>query len=187
MDLEVFISILVGIGLAAASGFRVFVPLLITCLAARADLLPLNATFDWLDSDAALVALGAATGLEAAAYLIPGLGHLLDVIATPAAVMAGALVTASVTSDLPPFMVWSLAAIGGGTAGIVQVGSVVARGASTLTTGGLASPLVGIGELAGSIVVSLISILVPLGVALILLGLLVVVIRGRRRRRRYAY
>jgi Domain of unknown function (DUF4126) len=185
MDLEIGVSILIGIGLAAATGFRVFVPLLVTCLAARADILPLNETFGWLDSDAALVALGAATGLEAAAYLIPGLGHLLDVVATPAAVMAGAVVTASVTGDLPPFMVWSLAAIGGGTAGVVQVGSVVARGASTLTTGGLANPLVGLGELAGSVVVSLVSILVPLGAAVVLAALLVIVVR-RRRRRRYA-
>lgn len=183
MDPAILVSVLIGIGLAAATGFRVFVPLLIMSLADRANLLTLDSSFEWIGSDPALVALAAATVVEAAVYLVPWLDHLLDVVATPAAVVAGAVAAAAVVTDMPPYMVWSLAAIGGGTAGLVQTGSVVARGASTLTTGGLANPLVAIGELAGSIVVSAAAILAPVIAALIVVMVFVVVFRRRSRRR----
>jgi hypothetical protein len=180
MSLEVLLSLLIGVGLAAASGFRVFGPLLLVSAAARAGFLDLNDTFAWMASNAALVALAAATVAEAAGYLIPGLDHAIDVIATPAAVTAGAVLAASVVVDLPPFVVWSLAIIGAGTAGAVQASSVVARGASTLTTAGLANPLVGLTELVGSILVSLISILAPFAVAVVLIVLLIAILRFRR-------
>lgn len=182
MSLEVVLSVLVGIGLAAASGFRVFVPLLIASAAARVGFLDLNETFSWLASTPALIALAAATLAEAAVYLIPGADHLMDLVATPAAVAAGGVLAASVVVDLPPYLVWPLAVIGAGTAGAVQASSIVARGASMATTAGLANPFVALTELAGSVVVSIVSILAPFAVAVILIVLVWLIFRKRRRK-----
>ena len=173
--METALSILVGLGLSAACGFRVFVPLLAVNIAARSGHLSLATGFDWMGSDAALVAFGVATALEIAGYYLPWVDHLLDTVATPAAVVAGTLVTASMVTDLSPFLRWSLAVIaGGGIAGAVQVTTVLTRAASTASTGGLANPLVATAELGGSVVTSLMALIVPVATVVLLVGFAVV-------------
>jgi hypothetical protein len=164
--MEPVLSFLIGIGLSAACGFRVFVPLLVINIAAHTGHLKLASGFAWMGSDAALVAFAVATLLEVAAYYIPWLDNL---IASPAAVVAGTLVTASLVADMSPFLKWTLAVIaGGGVAGLVQGSTVMARGASSAGTGGLANPLLATAELGGSLVTSFLSLVVPvLVVALI--------------------
>ncbi len=187
--METLLSIALGIGLAAAAGLRVFVPLLGAGIAAHFGSLPLSSGFSWIGSTPALRAFGTATALEIGAYYVPWLDHLLDVIATPAAVIAGVVASAAVMTDLPPLVTWTVALIGGGgAAGIMQMLSVGARLKSTVTTGGLANPIVATGEAAGAIGLTLVSILLPL-VALLscfVLGLLLVRIARRRRARRVA-
>jgi hypothetical protein len=70
--------------------------------------------------------------------------------------------------DVSPFLKWSLAVIaGGGAAAAVQTATVLARGASSITTGGLANPLIATIELGGSLATSTLLVLVPLvGIAL---------------------
>src|SRR6516225_5140167 len=139
---ETLLGIALGIGLSAACGFRVFVPLLALSLASISGHLTLAPGFAWIGSYPALVAFSVATCLEIAGYYIPWVDHLLDTIATPAAVVAGIIVTASMVTGMSPFLKWSLAIIaGGGAAGLVQGTTVLTRGASTATTGGLANPL----------------------------------------------
>jgi|GEM_PF-1570126 len=58
------IGVALGIGLAAATGFRIFIPLLVAGLAARLDVLPLGDSFQWLQSTPALVMLGTAAIAE---------------------------------------------------------------------------------------------------------------------------
>jgi len=157
------LSVILGIGLAAACGFRVFVPFLIVGIAARTGHLALGPSFAWLSSTPALVVLALATLLEIGGYYIPWLDHLLDVIATPAAVVAGAVMTASVVTGLDPMTRWILALIaGGGIAATVQALTVGARKVSLLTTGGVGNPVVATGELLGSIVLSVVAIALPL-------------------------
>src|SRR6266699_2021582 len=135
--METLLSICVGIGLSAACGFRVFVPLLVMSIAALSGHLTLAHGFEWIGSYPALIALSVATCLEIAGYYIPWVDNLLDTISSPAAIIAGTLITASVITDLSPFLKWTLAIIaGGGAAGIVQGTTVVARGASSVGTGG---------------------------------------------------
>ena len=149
--METFLSLLIGIGLSAACGFRVFVPLLVVSIASHTGHLHLSSGFEWMGSDAALIAFAVATVLEVAAYYIPWLDNLLDTIASPAAVIAGTLVTASLVADMSPFLKWTLAVIaGGGIAGLVQGTTVVTRGASTASTCGLANPILATAELGGS-------------------------------------
>ena len=161
--METVLSVILGIGLAAACGFRVFVPILIVGIAARAGHVTLGPSFAWLASTPALLALALATALEVCGYYIPWLDHLLDVIATPAAVVAGAVMMASVVTGLDPMTRWILALIaGGGIAGAVQALTVGTRKISLLTTGGIGNPVVATGELLGSMVLAVVAIALPL-------------------------
>ena len=170
---DTLMAIALGIGLSAASGFRAFVPLLVTSLAARGGYLTLSPGMEWIATDAALAAFAIATGLEIAAYYTPWLDNLLDVIATPAAVLAGMVLMVAVLPDLPPALRWGLAIIaGGGAAGAIQLLTVLLRLKSTALTGGLGNPIVATGELIGAVVVSLLALLAPL------VGLILVVALG---------
>lgn len=172
--METLLSICLGIGLSAACGFRVFIPMLIVSIAANAGHLTLAKGFEWLASDAAVMAFGIATVLEIAAYYVPWLDNLLDSIASPAAVIAGTIISASVMTDMSPFMRWTLAAIaGGGVAAAVQGITVFARAASTTLTGGLANPVLATAELGGSSVVTLLALFVPFLALALIMGLLI--------------
>lgn len=170
----------VGLGLAATCGFRVFVPMLGLSIANYTGHLSLAPGFEWIGSMPAMVAFAIATLFEIGAYYIPWLDNLLDTIATPAAVVAGTIVTASMLGELSPFLRWTLGIIaGGGAAALVQGSSVLVRGASTVTTAGLGNPLIATGELVASIIGTIVSIVLPI-VAIVLFVILVIVIIHRR-------
>jgi hypothetical protein len=180
--METIIGILIGVALAAACGFRVFVPLLALGIAGRVGHVPLAGDFHWISSMPALIALGTATVVEIVAYYVPWLDHALDTIATPAAVLAGVIATAAVVGDLPPVLRWGLAIVaGGGAAGTVQGATVLARLKSGTMTAGLANPVVATAELAGSVVTSILAILVPLLAIALIVGALVLIYRTTRK------
>ncbi|HVH28588.1 MAG TPA: DUF4126 domain-containing protein [Vicinamibacterales bacterium] len=159
---EAVLSVGVGLGLAAAAGLRVFLPLLMLGAAARLGWVPLVEGFDWLSSTSGLTALGVATILEVGAYYVPWIDNLLDTVAAPLAVLTGVLATAAVTTDLPPPLRWALAVVaGGGTAGAVQAVTSLARLKSSALTAGLGNPLLATLELAGSFLTSLVAIVLP--------------------------
>lgn len=155
-------GVMVGVGLAAACGFRVILPFLGLSIAGMTGIIPLAPEFQWIATWPALIAFGTAAVLEIAAYYVPWMDNLLDSVATPLAVAAGTIAAASVVIDLPPLMKWSLAIIaGGGMAGIVQTGTALLRGMSTLSTGGTGNFAIATAELAGAVATTLISLLVP--------------------------
>jgi hypothetical protein len=166
MSTESLLSILVGIGLSAACGFRVFVPLLIMSIASHSGQMTLSEGFQWIGSFPALLAFAIATVFEVLGYYIPWVDHVLDLAATPASVIAGTLVMASAVSGMSPFMRWSLALIaGGGVAAAVQTFTGVTRLTSTATTSGLGNPVVATAELGMSAFLSALAILLPLAAA----------------------
>jgi Domain of unknown function (DUF4126) len=161
--MDTALSIALGIGLSAACGFRVFVPLLILSVAAYTGNLSLSSGFEWIGTLPAVITFGTATGVEILAYYVPWLGHLLDTIATPAAVVAGIVASASVFTEISPLFKWILALIGGGgIAGLVQGATVVTRIKSTALTGGLGNPVVSTAELFGSVATSFLALFVPI-------------------------
>lgn len=167
--METLIAVALGLGLAAAAGFRVFVPLLAAGAAARAGQVHLAASFNWLSSTPVLVSLGVATVLEVVAYYVPWLDHALDLVATPAAVAAGIVSSAAVITDIPPTVKWLVAIIGGGgIAGIVQGATVLARVKSTALTGGLGNPVISTAELVGAVLTVALALLVPVFTLLLL-------------------
>jgi hypothetical protein len=180
--LSTLFSIALGIGLAAATGFRVFVPLLVAGLAARLGYLPLVDSFAWLQSTPALIALGTAAALETLAFYIPGVDHLLDVVAGPLAIVAGVLTSASVMVDMPPEARWPIALIaGGGIAGLTKAGAALFRVKSTALTGGLGNPAVSTAETAGAATISILAIAAPILCALIAIALVVYLFRRTHR------
>jgi hypothetical protein len=173
---DTVLSILIGLGLAAACGFRVFVPLLVMSLATRADVghLALGSGFAWIGSTPALIAFSVATVLEIAGYYIPWVDNLLDTIATPTAIVAGVLVTASaMTTDVSPFLKWTLAVVaGGGTTAVFQGITAMTRHISSFTTGGLGNPVVATAEAGGSVMLAVLAITVPVLAFLLVLSLI---------------
>jgi hypothetical protein len=189
--METLLSIGIGLGLAAACGFRVFVPLLVASIAAQAGYLSLAPGFEWVGTQPALYAFATATVLEILAYYIPWLDNALDAVATPAAVIAGMLVGAAVFTDLPPLLKWSLAIIAGGAAaGMVQGATSLLRLKSTALSGGVANPVLSTLELAGSLVMAVVALMVPVVALLLAFALCVGAFRlagrilfGRRKNR----
>ncbi len=171
--MDIAIAIMIGLALSAACGLRVFVPLLVLSIAAKVGVLALGTSLGWMGSTEALIAFSVATVLEIVAYKVPWLDHALDTVASPAAVMAGTIVSASqigAISGVSPLMQWSCALIvGGGIAGIMQTGSVSTRVASTVVTGGIANPFISVIQSVMAIVTSVLAVLVPI-LAIVLVG-----------------
>src|SRR5688572_33156145 len=73
-------ALLLGLGLSASTGLNTFLPLLLLAAAARFHVagITLGDKFEWLTSDAAVIALIIACVLELVADKIPAVDHFLD-------------------------------------------------------------------------------------------------------------
>ncbi|MPS63642.1 MAG: DUF4126 domain-containing protein [Chryseobacterium sp.] len=161
--LPYILSAFIGIGLAAATGFRVFLPLFAVSLASYFHWIPMSESFEWLAGLPTLITTGVATVFEILAYYIPFLDHLLDTVSIPMATIAGSILFASQFTDLGTFPQWALALIaGGGTAATISTGFAGIRAASTATTGGLGNPVVGTTETAGAGLMSVLAMAAPI-------------------------
>src|SRR5512143_4087062 len=85
-----------AVALAASAGLRAWLPLLLAGGLARAGVLDLGPSFQFLASNKALVLFGVATAIELVGDKVPAVDHVLDVIGTPLRPAAGALLAASV-------------------------------------------------------------------------------------------
>lgn len=177
----------IGIGLAAASGFRVFLPMFAVSLASYMHWIPTNEHFEWLSGLPALITTGVATIAEILAYYIPFVDHFLDTMTVPLATIAGSVLFASQFADLGTFPQWALALIaGGGTAATISSGFAGTRAASTASTGGLANPIVATTETAGAGIMSVLAMAAPVLAAIFAIILVVCVwILGRKLWRRF--
>ena len=181
---DLALSIALGVVLAAATGFRVFLPMFIVSGAAYTGHLSLDNSFAWLGTPFALTMLSAAALVEVLAYYVPGVDNLLDAVATPAAFVAGTIVSAAVMTDLPPMAKWMAAVIaGGGTASFIQGVTTILRAKSTVVTGGFGNPVIATGELDGSVLLSLLALAAPLAAFAVVILLLWLALRLIRRKR----
>ncbi|OPX97235.1 MAG: hypothetical protein A4E60_03315 [Syntrophorhabdus sp. PtaB.Bin047] len=172
-QVETVLAVLTGIGLSAACGFRIFLPLLALNLASMYGLVGLAPGFEWIAGYQVTIAFGLATVLEIVAYYVPWLDNIMDSIASPVSVIAGTIATASLITDIPPSLKWTISIIaGGGIAGLLQGATVALRAKSTVFTAGLGNFLVASFELLASAIVAFLSLILPI-VAFILALLLV--------------
>jgi hypothetical protein len=180
MDLSLLSAIAMGIGLSACCGFRVFIPMLATSLAAYFHWLPMESNLSWMGTWPAIICFGTAAILEIGAYYIPFLDNILDSIAIPLSVVAGTLVAYSIVpgSETSPLLQWGLSLIAGGaSAGVIQAGTGLLRLFSTKATVGTANPVLSTGENLAAIGGSVFSFLIPVitaGCLLLLVGFILV-------------
>ncbi len=185
MNAELITAVAIGIGLAASAGFRVFVPMLVAAIAARTGALPLNESFMWLSSWTSIAILGTATVVEILAYYVPVVDNLLDTVATPLAVVAGTLLLTSVLPIDSELMRWITgAAVGGGSAAVVQSGSALTRLTSTKLTAGIGNPVVATVENVAATGTSVLSLIIPFFVLAIFLLLVILIFTSLRKRLR---
>jgi hypothetical protein len=173
-EMENLLSICLGIGLSAACGFRVFIPLLVMSIASLSGYLDLSPGFQWIGTYPALMIFATASILEIAAYYIPWVDNFTDAIAGPAAFVAGVLVAASSIVQMDPLLKWTLALIaGGGTAAIFHGSTALLRGASTALTGGISNHAVATAELGIAAGLSILAIALPVLSIVVIIALLI--------------
>lgn len=180
--LPYILSAFIGIGLAAASGFRVFLPLFAVSLASYFGWIPMSESFQWLSGLPTLIATGIAMLVEILAYYIPFIDNILDTLSIPLATIAGSVLFASQFIDMGSFSNWALAIIaGGGTAATIATGFAGTRALTTSTTGGIGNHLVSTTETAGAGMMSVLALILPiLAFILTIILIVLVVVFGRK-------
>ena len=186
---ETVLAICLGLGLAAGSGFRVFVPPLVLAVAQKLGAPLTDAYPQWVGSWPVIGALALATVVEIGAYYVPWVDNALDTIASPLAVIAGTLLTAgALGGDVHPAFKWGMGVVAGGSAaGLTQAATVLTRATSTATTGGLTNFLVSSVEGVLALVMSFVALIIA-PVAVLLLMVIIywffrLVFRRRRQKR----
>ena len=181
--LQVLIAASTGLGLAAASGFRVFLPPFLMAVWVRVGFLDVNiegTEFEAFSSDVSILLLGVASLSEILAYKIPWMDNMLDSLATPMAGLAGVSVVAVSLEGADPSVQWALAIIaGGGTSLSIQSATVAGRGLSSMFTLGLANPFFSLIEDIASVLLIFIALLAPLVALCASMILIFAILRGK--------
>ena len=191
------LELLTGAGLATAAGLNAYIPLLGMGLAARVDWIGLPAAWTWLSNEWVLGIIGLLLVVEIVADKVPAVDSVNDWVQTvvrPASggiVFAGGIGTETVAVDDPESFfssgAWVPIAIGIGLALLVHLGKMAVRPVANLATAGVAAPVLSTAEdgvSLGMVVLALVApVLVLLGLALMVVGF-VVLSRSVRRRRR---
>ncbi|MBA3826581.1 MAG: DUF4126 domain-containing protein [Ktedonobacterales bacterium] len=201
LDFSGFFVLLASLGLSLSAGVRAYLPVLALGIAShlpsvggfKVTLLP---SFSWIGEPLFLGLLVLLTVYEISADKIPVVDHLNDTVHTIIRPLSGALIftcTSNPLTNSGAAGMVAAAVIGGTIAGTTHVAKAgVVRPASTLTTAGLANPLISIAEDILVVFTTVISLLVPVLGALIFVVLAVLVVRGlvtlgkRRQARRAA-
>jgi hypothetical protein len=174
-------SLLAAFGLSGAAGLNAWLPLFLSALLARLDVIELASPFDELSSTTSLVVLGVLTGADFVGDKIPVVDHALHGIGTVVAPASGAVLFTGQTgleTDLPTLVAILL---GGVTAETIHLGRAGARPAATVATGGLGNPVLSLAEDAGSGFLTAVAFLLPLLAVLVLAaGVTLVVWRQRK-------
>lgn len=207
--LSILVAVILGVGLSAAAGFRVFVPLLGAGIAIRVGWLAPGESLEWVGSTPALVAFGLACIVELLGTLIPAVDHAIDGLAAPMSAAAGSILMAVQMCDqlglgvseqlagvdgvreLSPLVLWTISIIiGGGLALGTHTVAAAGRVGSTALTAGIANPIYAAAESATSMAATTLAIVLPpcclvLAVPMILVIVLILIRRHRKRRAAY--
>jgi hypothetical protein len=173
-----------AIALAACTGLRAWLPLLLAGSLSRAGFLELGESFAFLASNKALALFAVATLLEIAADKIPAVDHALDGLSTLLRPAAGALLAAAVLGRFAdPLTAVVLGIVVGAPSSLgPQAAKSLLRGASTTLTAGLANPVISFLEDIVTLALFVLAVLVPVAVALAVIALTFMVARRFRRR-----
>ncbi|MBL9140811.1 MAG: DUF4126 domain-containing protein [Phycisphaerae bacterium] len=183
--MQVFLAVCTGLGLAAACGLRVFLPLFIVAIAVKAEWISPPDAFDWIGETPALVVFGVASVIEISGFMFPWVDHALDVIAVPLSAVAGAVLMtmpllAVATGDnalIHPAVAWSLGIVAGvATASGVEAASIAGRLSSSVLTIGWLNPIYAVIETVLAFLLVVMSIMVPMLAGILVMLLLPVLL-----------
>lgn len=188
------LEILTGTGLAFAAGLNAYIPLLLLGLGARfLDFVQLPTGWAWLENEWVLGILAVLLVIEFFADKIPAVDSVNDVIQTVVRPTSGGIVfgsgsasqTAAVTDPAAFFESnqWVPIVTGVLIALLVHGAKTAVRPALNVATFGLAAPVASFVEDVGSVVLSLLAILIPVLVVAVIVGLVVLFVLLMRRRR----
>ncbi|NYD66242.1 DUF4126 domain-containing protein [Agromyces atrinae] len=193
------LEILTGTGLAFAAGLNAWIPLLlIGALDRFTGLIELPAGWAWLSNEWVLVILAALLVIEFVADKVPGVDSVNDVIQTVIRPTSGGLAfgsgsastTVAVTDPAAFFSSnqWVPVVAGIVIALLVHLAKSSIRPLITATTAGLGGPVASVVEDLGSIAMSLFAIILPvlviIGIAGSIVGVILIARRLLRKRRR---
>lgn len=190
-------EILTGTGLAVAAGLNAYIPLLVLGLAGRfIEVVQLPAAWAWLSNDWVLIILGVLLVIEMVADKIPVVDSINDWIQTIVRPAAGGIAfgtgstsETAVVGDPAAFFssnVWVPVVVGILLALVTHAVKTAARPAMNAATVGAAAPVVSTLEDLGSVILSVLALLLPVLVIIALGGIVVgfvTLIRRSRRRR----
>jgi hypothetical protein len=177
---QIFMAVCTGLGLAAACGLRVFLPLFIYSIAVMWGKVAVPPGFEWIGETPAVVVFGVASVLEVVGFMFPWVDHALDVLAVPLSAAAGALMmtipllglASGDNALIHPAVAWSLGIVAGvGTASGVEAASIAGRLSSSVLTIGWLNPIYGMIESALAFCMVVMALAVP-----ILAGILVMLL-----------
>jgi uncharacterized membrane protein len=191
------LELLTGAGLAAAAGLNAYIPLLVMGIAGRLDWIQLPAGWTWLENEWVMVIIGVLLVVEIVADKVPAVDSVNDWIQTvvrPASggiVFAGGIGTTTVAVDDPESFfssgAWVPIAIGILLALLVHLAKMAVRPIANLGTAGVAAPVLSTAEDGASLLMVFFALVAPvlvlIGLALMVLGF-VLLVRALRRRRR---
>jgi hypothetical protein len=182
---NLLLALATGVGLAAATGLRAFLPLLAVGLAGRHGVLHLHPGMEWLETDPALWSLGVATALELVGDKVPVVDHVLDVIGTFVRPVAAWVATFAVFQEWgTPWAQLLAVAMGVGALAVHGAKAHTRLGSSALTLGH-ANPILSVLEDAITFALVVAAVLLPL-VALAFVTLAVIAYTRRKRTPRSA-
>jgi hypothetical protein len=162
----VAVQVAMGIGLAACTGLRAFLPLLVVAVAGRLEWVPLAEPFQWLATWPAIVVFGVAVTTELLSDKIPIIDNLLDTVHVGVKPVAGAILATAVLTDLAPLEATTLGIMAGApTAGAVHVVKAKTRVLSSVLTAGLGNPILSLLEDVAALIGAIAAIVVPVLIA----------------------
>lgn len=191
-------ELLTGTGLAVAAGLNAYIPLLALGLAGRfLDFVELPAAWAWLENPWVLVILGVLLVIEIVADKIPVVDTVndwLQTIVRPAAggiaFGTGSATTTAVVTDPASFFTsnaWVPVVIGILLALVTHATKMASRPALNAATVGAAAPVVSTVEDIGSVILSVLALLLPILVIFaiggIVVGFVMLFRRAARKRR----
>jgi hypothetical protein len=191
------LELLTGAGLAAAAGLNAYIPLIVMGIAARLDWIQLPGGWTWLENEWVLAIIGLLLVIEIVADKVPAVDSVNDWIQTvvrPASggiVFAGGIGTSTVAVDDPGTFfssgAWMPIVIGIVLALVVHLAKMAVRPIANLGTAGVAAPVLSTAEDGASLLMVVFALVAPvlvlIGLALMVLGF-VLLVRALRRRRR---
>ncbi len=176
--MEALLGIFSAFGLSASAGLNAYIPLLVIGVIAHyTNLIKLNPPYDVLANPYILILIGILLIIEMLADKVPVANHVNDLIQTFVRPVAGAIAfaaSANIVTGINPILALACGLLVAGSVHVVK--SAAVRPMVTATTAGTGNVPVSIAEDVTSTIVSLLSILVPIAIAILTIIAIVLLI-----------